>query len=90
MSAAVAIRSAAISQAIHSFISSHAGTDAAFASWPRMKSPEDLLRDAEEAERLAALVSYAPDKRRLLEKAAELREQAKAAAEAPGKRTRPR
>ena len=45
-----------------------------------MKSRETLIQEAEEAERLAALVSYAPDKRRLLQKAAELRREAETAA----------
>jgi hypothetical protein len=47
-----------------------------------MKSREDLIEEAEEAERLAALVSYRPDKQRLLEKAAELR---RAAQDAPAR-----
>ena len=41
-----------------------------------MKTPEDLLQEAAEAERLAALVSYGPDKRRLARRAQELRKQA--------------
>jgi hypothetical protein len=41
-----------------------------------MKAPEDLIKEAEEAERLAALVSYAPDKKRLTSRAQELRRQA--------------
>lgn len=44
-----------------------------------MKSREELIQEAEEAERLAALVSYRPDKQRLLAKAAELRRAAEAA-----------
>ncbi len=49
-----------------------------------MKSREQLLAEAEEAERLAALVSYRPDKERLLKRAAELRRQAeKASPRAP-------
>jgi hypothetical protein len=48
-----------------------------------MKSREELIEEAEEAERLAALVSYRPDKQRLLEKAAELRRQAEAAPSRP-------
>ena len=48
-----------------------------------MKSPEQLLAEAEEAERLAAVVSYARDKQALLEKAAELRRQAEQAPAKP-------
>lgn len=44
-----------------------------------MKSRNELIAEAEEAERLASVVSYAPDKRRLTEKAAELRRQAELA-----------
>ena len=44
-----------------------------------MAGVEHLLRQAEAAERLADLVSYAPDKRRLREQAETLRMQAKAA-----------
>jgi len=43
-----------------------------------MKTPEDLIKEAEEAERLAAVVSYLPDKKRLTQRAAELRRQAEA------------
>jgi hypothetical protein len=48
-----------------------------------MKSREELIAEAEEAERLAALVSYRPDKQRLLAKAAELRRQAETAPSRP-------
>jgi hypothetical protein len=41
-----------------------------------MASPEDLRKQADEAEALARLVSYAADKERLLARAAELRRQA--------------
>jgi len=41
-----------------------------------MGSPEDLLKQAEAAEQLAAMVSYAPDKRRLQQQAQELRARA--------------
>lgn len=44
-----------------------------------MKSREELIQEAEEAERLAALVSYRPDKQKLLATAAELRREAEAA-----------
>lgn len=47
--------------------------------WPGMTSREDLLAQAEEAERLARLVSYRPDKQLMLDKAAELRRQAEQA-----------
>lgn len=43
-----------------------------------MNRPEDLIKEAEEAERLAAMVSYAPDKKRLMARAQELRRQAEA------------
>ena len=49
-------------------------------SLPAVKTPEQLLREAEEAERLAALVSYGPDKARLTRRAEELRRQAQAVA----------
>lgn len=52
-----------------------------------MRDPEELRRQADEAERLASLVSYAKDKGQLREKAAELRRQA-AALEAECKHTR--
>lgn len=48
-----------------------------------MKSREELIEEAEEAERLAALVSYRPDKQRLLKRAAELRRQAEDAPSRP-------
>jgi hypothetical protein len=44
-----------------------------------MTSRETLLAEADATERLAALVSYAPDKQRLGLAAAELRERAKTA-----------
>jgi hypothetical protein len=54
-----------------------------------MKSRDDLLREAEEAERLASVVSYRRDKERLLEKAAELRRQAEEAGTRPPSPSRP-
>ena len=47
-----------------------------------MDAPEHLIRQAEEAERLAALISYRIDKLRLLDQAAALR--ARAAAKTAG------
>ena len=44
-----------------------------------MVTAEALRREAEEAERLATTVSYAPDRRWLMAKAAELRRQAEKA-----------
>ncbi|HEY8616016.1 hypothetical protein [Phenylobacterium sp.] len=44
-----------------------------------MKTPEQLLAEAEEAERMAALVSYQKDKDALLQRAAELRRAAEQA-----------
>jgi hypothetical protein len=43
-----------------------------------MLSRDNLLTEAEAMERLAAVVSYAPDKARLLQRAAELRQRAQA------------
>jgi hypothetical protein len=54
-----------------------------------MKSRDDLLREAEEAERLAAVVSYRRDKERLMEKAAELRSQAEEVGQRPPTPTPP-
>jgi len=48
-----------------------------------MAGVDHLLRQAEAADRLAELVSYAPDKRRLREQAEALRLQARAAAAEP-------
>ena len=50
-----------------------------------MKAPEELIKAAEEAERLAAVVSYAPDKKRLTTRAQELRRQAEALRRPPSK-----
>ena len=44
-----------------------------------MRSPDQMLSEAAAAERLAALVSYRPDKIRLLAQAQQLREEAKVA-----------
>jgi hypothetical protein len=44
-----------------------------------MITRESLLAEAEAMDRLAAVVSYAPDKARLASRAAELRERAEAA-----------
>lgn len=46
-----------------------------------MTTPDQLLQDAEAAERLAAVVSYRRDKEHLLQQAAELRRKARAAEE---------
>ncbi len=43
-----------------------------------MAAEDDLIREAEEAERLASLVSYRADKERLLRQAASLRARAAA------------
>ncbi|HEY8574410.1 hypothetical protein [Phenylobacterium sp.] len=51
-----------------------------------MKSQQELIAEAEEAERLAAVVSYRPDKERLLQKAAELRRKAEQAPPAGDRR----
>lgn len=53
-----------------------------------MATTEDLLREAAETEALAALVSYGPDRRWLLAKAAELRHQAERARGRPNGRPR--
>lgn len=44
-----------------------------------MRSPDQLLSEAAAAERLAAVVSFAPDKARLLAQAQRLRAEAHAA-----------
>jgi len=44
-----------------------------------MRSPDQLLSEATAAERLAAVVSYGPDKERLLAQAEKLRDLARAA-----------
>jgi hypothetical protein len=44
-----------------------------------MRSPDHLLSEALAAERLAALVSFGPDKARLMEQADRLRAEARAA-----------
>jgi hypothetical protein len=44
-----------------------------------MRSPDQLLGEAAAAERLAAVVSYGPDKARLLAQAEKLRDLARAA-----------
>lgn len=44
-----------------------------------MQSADQLRREAEATERLAALVSYRPDKERLLKVACDLRERAERA-----------
>ena len=49
-----------------------------------MKTREQLLAEADEAEQMAKLVSYAKDKERLLQRAAELRRAAEAVRE-PGR-----
>lgn len=41
-----------------------------------MPTPEELRKEADDAEAMARMVSYAPDKRWLLEKAEALRQQA--------------
>lgn len=52
-----------------------------------MDSPQDLRAEAEAAEHLASIVSYARDKQRLLQLAADLRERADALARAEERRT---
>ena len=44
-----------------------------------MRSPDQMLSEAMAAERLAAVVSYGPDKAKLLAQADKLRAQARAA-----------
>lgn len=51
--------------------------------WFYMKTRAELLAEAEETERMAALVSYRPDKQRLQAAAAELRRQAETASDDP-------
>ena len=46
-----------------------------------MRSPDQLLSEAVAAERLAAVVSYGPDKAKLMAQAKALRDEARAAEE---------
>ena len=55
-----------------------------------MASNEDLLREAVEAEALSRVVSYGPDRRWLLEKAARLRELAERRGDHPDHPSTPR
>lgn len=64
-------------------ISSAAGTVGPRGGWRYVVDPKQLMDEALDAERLAAVVSYGPDKQRLRHRAAELRRQAAKAQGAP-------
>jgi hypothetical protein len=55
------------------------GTGRDAVRWPHMRSPDQMLSEALAAERLAAVVSYGPDKARLLAQADRLKAEARAA-----------